>query len=45
VEHVLQPGYSYSQEFEIGLDLILDRLDRAAGAVTGGRKPGRSAGR
>jgi AcrR family transcriptional regulator len=44
LEHVLQPGYSYSHEFEIGLDLILGSLDRAAGAVTGGRKPGRSAG-
>jgi AcrR family transcriptional regulator len=25
--HILQPGYSYSEEFEIGLDLILDSLD------------------
>jgi hypothetical protein len=31
VEHVLQPGYRYGDEFEIGLDLILDALDRAAG--------------
>jgi AcrR family transcriptional regulator len=30
-EHVLQPGYSFSHEFEIGLDLILDGLARAAG--------------
>ncbi|HUR23278.1 MAG TPA: TetR/AcrR family transcriptional regulator [Acidimicrobiales bacterium] len=30
VEHVLQPGYSYGNEFEFGLDLILDGLGRAA---------------
>jgi AcrR family transcriptional regulator len=29
--HVLQPGYDYGNEFEIGLDLILDSLERAAG--------------
>jgi AcrR family transcriptional regulator len=29
VEHVLQPGYDYGDEFEYGLDLILDGLDRA----------------
>ena len=28
--HVLRPGYQYGDEFEIGLDLILDALDRAA---------------
>ena len=28
VEHVLQPGYSYSNEFEFGLDLMLDGLER-----------------
>jgi AcrR family transcriptional regulator len=28
VEHVLQPGYSYTNEYEIGLDLILDGLER-----------------
>ena len=27
-EHVLQPGYDYGDEFEIGLDLILDGLER-----------------
>jgi AcrR family transcriptional regulator len=27
-EHVLQPGYDYSNEFEFGLDLILDGLER-----------------
>jgi AcrR family transcriptional regulator len=30
VEHALQPGYHFGGEFEIGLDLILDALDRAA---------------
>ena len=29
--HVLQPGYRYGDEFEIGLDLILDALERAGG--------------
>ena len=28
-EHVLKPGYDYADEFEYGLDLILDGLDRA----------------
>ena len=28
VEHVLQPGYDYGNEFEFGLDLILDGFDR-----------------
>ena len=28
VEHVLQPGYDYGDEFEVGLDLILDGLER-----------------
>src|SRR5215831_2591523 len=28
--HVLQPGYQYGNEFETGLDLILDALERAA---------------
>lgn len=27
IEHVLQPGYDYGDEFEIGLDLILDGLE------------------
>lgn len=30
VEHVLKPGYDYGDEFEFGLDLILDGLERAA---------------
>ena len=28
-EHVLQPGYDYGSEYEFGLDLILDGLNRA----------------
>ncbi|MGY0071333.1 TetR/AcrR family transcriptional regulator [Streptomyces sp. QTS137] len=29
--HVMRPGYSYGDEFEFGLDLILDGLQRTAG--------------
>jgi AcrR family transcriptional regulator len=29
VEHVLQPGYSYANEYLFGLDLILDGLEQA----------------
>jgi AcrR family transcriptional regulator len=32
VEHVLQPGYDYGNEFQFGLDLILDGLERAQAA-------------
>jgi Tetracyclin repressor-like, C-terminal domain len=28
VEHALKPGYDYGNEFEFGLDLILDSLER-----------------
>ncbi len=28
VEHALKPGYAYAKEFEFGLDLILDGLER-----------------
>ena len=28
IEHVLRPGYDYGNEFEFGLDLILDGLER-----------------
>jgi len=28
VEHALKPGYDYAQEFEFGLDMILDGLER-----------------
>ena len=30
-QHVLQPGYDYGDEFEFGLDLILDGLERLKG--------------
>ena len=33
VEHVLRPGYDYGDEFEYGLDLILDGLDRVRNAA------------
>jgi AcrR family transcriptional regulator len=33
VEHVLQPGYDYGDEFAYGLDLILDGLDNALTAT------------
>lgn len=29
IKHVLQPGYHYGDEFEFGLELILDGLDRS----------------
>ena len=29
-EHVLQPGYSHSHEFDFGLDLILEGIERSA---------------
>jgi len=32
-EHVLQPGYDYGREYEYGLNLILDGLDRALRAA------------
>ena len=28
-EHAMQPGYDYADEFEYGLDLVLDGLERA----------------
>ncbi|HEV2758795.1 MAG TPA: TetR/AcrR family transcriptional regulator C-terminal domain-containing protein [Acidimicrobiales bacterium] len=34
VEHVLQPGYDYGNEFEFGLDLILDGLERVLETIT-----------
>ncbi|TFV86967.1 TetR/AcrR family transcriptional regulator [Blastococcus sp. CT_GayMR16] len=33
VQHILQPGYDYGDEFEYGLNLILDGLDRALSAA------------
>ena len=32
-QHVLRPGYDYADEFEFGLDLILDGLEKARGAT------------
>jgi AcrR family transcriptional regulator len=32
VEHVMKPGYDYGAEFEFGLDLILDGLERVRNA-------------
>jgi AcrR family transcriptional regulator len=34
VEHVLQPGYDYGNEYAFGLDLILDGLEHARGATS-----------
>jgi hypothetical protein len=28
-EHAMQPGYDHGNEFEYGLDLVLDGLERA----------------
>jgi AcrR family transcriptional regulator len=36
VEHVLQPGYDYGNEYQFGLGLILDGLDQALGASSAG---------
>ena len=36
VEHALQPGYDYGNEYLFGLDLILDGLDRALAASQAG---------
>jgi AcrR family transcriptional regulator len=33
VEHVLQPGYGHDAEFEFGIDLILDGLERVCRAT------------
>ena len=33
VQHILQPGYDYGDEFDYGLELILDGLDRALRAA------------
>jgi hypothetical protein len=30
--HVLKPGYDYTEEFEYGLEVILDGLEAALGA-------------
>ena len=41
LEHVLQPGYDYGNEFEFGLDLILDGLERARDTCPAGTAPAR----
>src|SRR5947208_16725254 len=33
VEHILQPGYDYGDEFVFGLDLILDGLEQTSEAT------------
>jgi AcrR family transcriptional regulator len=33
IEHALKPGYDYAEEFEFGLDLILDGLERLRGTA------------
>ncbi|MDQ3694782.1 MAG: TetR/AcrR family transcriptional regulator [Chloroflexota bacterium] len=33
IQHVLQPGYDFADEFAFGLDLILDGLERARGTA------------
>jgi AcrR family transcriptional regulator len=33
VDHAMKPGYDYSDEFEFGLDLILDGLERLRGTA------------
>jgi AcrR family transcriptional regulator len=33
VEHAMQPGYDYADEFAFGLDLILDGLERVRGTA------------
>jgi hypothetical protein len=39
-ERAMQPGYDYEDEFEYGLDLILDGLERAWSGRSGGRGGG-----
>ncbi len=33
IEHAMKPGYDYAEEFEFGLDLILDGLERRRGTA------------
>ena len=42
-QHILQGGYEYGGEFEIGLDLILDALERAAGSDLSRSQPAETA--
>ena len=45
LQHVMQPGFDYGDEFEYGLDLILEGLDTARASemldATGAKCPGR----
>ena len=34
-EHALKPGYDYGDEFDYGLELVLDGLESALGAAGG----------
>ncbi len=34
VEHVMKPGYDYGEEFEFGLEVVLDGLAKSAGDVS-----------
>ena len=34
VEHIMRPGYDYGAEFDFGLELILDGLERHLGAMS-----------
>jgi len=34
-EHVMQPGYDYGNEFEFGLDLVLEGLERTSSSAAG----------
>ena len=44
IEHVLQPGYDYGDEFEFGLDLILDGLERTSDEAAARPAPGPTLG-
>ena len=37
-EHIMQPGYDFGDEFEYGLDLILDGIERARDAARRGQR-------
>jgi AcrR family transcriptional regulator len=50
-EHAMKPGYDFADEFEYGLDVILDGLEREAGRAVGEpalqqgeSRPGRTSG-
>jgi len=40
-DFIIQPGYDFGNEFEIGLNLILDALTRSLPATDGGDQPAR----